>query len=817
MLPSYQYYQMATSALNPKPSPKSLTYIIRDTQHTTSHVLPIQSLCTSTNGSCLYTAGRDGVVSVYDSDYTRTAHIQLHSDWVNEVIPFADTSVVSCSSDLSVKWWNYGRDEHQLIGNHSDYVKCVTGLAQAGLVLSGGLDRQVKLWDVERSVNLSSFSNEQFHSEKAEGKGSVYSICSSKVTGLTAYGDNDGSITLLDPLNGQLIGRFTGHQGAVVRSLQLKDYFLLSGGADGSVRLWDLRTNAELEKWEFDDGNDHKASIWCCYSPQEVYDFSEFYCGDSQGKVTKVNAEDTSREVLTYVSPKGVLSLTSFQGELLSSSMANSDITNHDHPDRSIVGEPGLIKSRLLNDRRHVVTLSTNNEVNCWDIVSFEKSSHELPVNAAFEDVVDSLQTQDILPSWCRVNIKAGQLFVTLSESSFANVEVYGDDLWQYPGLENLDQDTRFNLGKVVLCTLLQVFVRKVLEWDADVRQKRIMEIKGEHIAGSTKTKLTLLTKFGNDNNSNDSSALTTPVDGSPSKEDTDSLKARKRTLSIFGSRRASKSSFTKPNLTSTSVPNSGNYSMSPYPPYNNQQQQQLPSNTYSASPTIPETTPISNPSQTPTQATSRSDTLRPLMAALETTYQSMNSQHLLQTSQLTPPTAAMGTPILPTPRPDLFLLINERSSGDSTTEIVNYAESLHSITKDVLVDELPEWIGNCILYDKVSIKETPKIGFVLVPEETGVDNPLPILRDDTRLSAYTMLRVRKILNYIVEKLDPKLVPEIQEMSKKGSALKPVDWLEVICQGEVVQNGWTLAMVRTRLWKGSGDVKFSYRRTQKSA
>ncbi|KAH3679377.1 hypothetical protein WICPIJ_008627 [Wickerhamomyces pijperi] len=801
-----------------KPSPKSLTYIITDTQHNASHVLPIQSLRTSATGSHLYTAGRDGVVSVYDCSFHRRANIQLHSDWVNEVIPFTETSVVSCSSDLSVKCWDYERGEHQLIGNHSDYVKCVTGLAQAGLVLSGGLDREVKLWDVERCVNLRSFTNE-ISSELdngVEGKGSIYSISSSKITGLTVYGDNDGGISVLDPLNGQLIKRFKGHQGAVVRSLHMKDNFLLSCGADGVVKLWDLRTSGELEKWDFNDSPNQtqRTSIWSCYSPEEVYDFSEFYCGDSRGRITKVDANKNTKTILPYVAPKGVLSLFSFQDQLLSSSMANSDITNHTNPEKSIDGEPGLIKSRLLNDRRHVVTLSTNNEVNLWDIVSFEKSPKKFPANMAFDDVVDSLQTQDILPSWCRVTIKAGQLFVTLNEASFANVEVYGDDLWGYTGLEKLEKDTRFNLGKLVLCSLLQGFVEDVVAWDAVLRHKRIKEITGENIANSsTKGKLSLLTKFGNDysnsSSSNNSSAVTTPTDENSSYEDIDPMKQKKRSLSIFGSRRASKSPLsssaptTKSALLSSSVPNGHGNGNASSPLYNAKQPQQ-------------QTPPGSSSSTDPAET----DNLRPMITALEAKYQSISSQHLLQASQLSPPSLLTGTPILSKPRPDLFLLINERTSSDSTTELVSYSEPLHAITKDALIDSLPAWIGNCILQDKVNLKETPKIGFVLIPEpnpsSTSTLTDLPPLRDDSRLSAYTMLRVSKILCFAVEKLDPKLVSEIQEMNKKSSTLKVEDWLELLCQGDVVPNNWTLAMVRTRMWKGSGDVKFTYRRKVRS-
>ena len=55
-----------------------------------------------------------------------------------------------------------------------------------------------------------------------------------------------------DLLNGEEIGRLRGHVGAV-HCLQVEDHVCLTGGADGSVRLWDLRNVDNDDGWSESD------------------------------------------------------------------------------------------------------------------------------------------------------------------------------------------------------------------------------------------------------------------------------------------------------------------------------------------------------------------------------------------------------------------------------------------------------------------------------------------------------------------------------------------------------------------------------------
>jgi WD40 repeat protein len=79
-------------------------------------------------------------------------------------------------------------------------------------------------------------------SRPLEGHGKpVAAVCVSAEGDLALSGGGDGTVRLWETVTGLLLRTFTGHAGAVTRLALLADGFqALSGGADGTLRLWDL-------------------------------------------------------------------------------------------------------------------------------------------------------------------------------------------------------------------------------------------------------------------------------------------------------------------------------------------------------------------------------------------------------------------------------------------------------------------------------------------------------------------------------------------------------------------------------------------------
>jgi WD repeat-containing protein 48 len=136
------------------------------------------------------------------------------------------------------------------------------------------------------------------------------------------------------------------------------------------------------------------------------------------------------------------------------------------------------------------------------------------------------------------------------------------------------------------------------------------------------------------------------------------------------------------------------------------------------------------------------------------------------------------------------------------------------------------------------------KVSFILHPYE----NTLPSISSpdgNARLNANRMLRAKKIMAYVAERIevppaqvappptttqssvtntDTEAPPSTEthseplssaapptEPSSTESDLRPEEYLELLCQGQVVHPDTTLATLRVHVWRTGGDVVLYYR------
>lgn len=155
-------------------------------------------------------------------------------------------------------------------------------------------------------------------------------------------------------------------------------------------------------------------------------------------------------------------------------------------PDDVIQGRHGLVRCEVLNDRRHVLTLDTEEEIALWDIVQgrclgiFAPDEISLASRKPFDAVSsvsgsgstgsDSVAGADVLefvreriegeiasvPTWCKCDTRVGSLTVHLEEARVFDGEVYADESGAgEPG--GFPTDHRLVLGKWVLRHLFDV------------------------------------------------------------------------------------------------------------------------------------------------------------------------------------------------------------------------------------------------------------------------------------------------------------------------------------------------------------------------
>ncbi|EOD27141.1 hypothetical protein EMIHUDRAFT_100311 [Emiliania huxleyi CCMP1516] len=119
---------------------------------------------------------------------------------------------------------------------HTGAVACVQWFPHdTGAFVSGGYDALVKLWDTNTMSPACDF----------ESAGRVHCVCMSEVASrhnlIAACADGDDrEVVLYDPNVGHAAHRLCGHRGV---PWALAWHHLVSGGSDGSLRLWDIRKN----------------------------------------------------------------------------------------------------------------------------------------------------------------------------------------------------------------------------------------------------------------------------------------------------------------------------------------------------------------------------------------------------------------------------------------------------------------------------------------------------------------------------------------------------------------------------------------------
>ena len=111
-----------------------------------------------------------------------------HTQWVRSVIKLNDTTIVSGSSDTTLRVWNLTNNTSRVLNGHTSYVFSVIKLNETTIV-SGSRDSTLRVWDLTNNT--------------------------SRV--------------------------LRGHTSMVFSVMKLNETTIVSGNADRTLRVWDLR------------------------------------------------------------------------------------------------------------------------------------------------------------------------------------------------------------------------------------------------------------------------------------------------------------------------------------------------------------------------------------------------------------------------------------------------------------------------------------------------------------------------------------------------------------------------------------------------
>jgi WD40 repeat protein len=214
---------------------------------------------------CL-SAGYDATLRLWDVGSARELRrFTGHNGRIQAIAVSPDGRfALSCGCDRSLRLWDLeqGREVRRF-PEHKHWVMCTAFSPDGRLAVSGGFDGAVRLWEVATGREVTAarkgglferlrVSLGRGGEPRFEGHGRAVTAVVFDPTGrrLLSAGA-DGTLRLWDVESGKEVRRFVGHKMSVTAAALSSDgRRALSGGLDHTVRLWDVATGQELHRYD---------------------------------------------------------------------------------------------------------------------------------------------------------------------------------------------------------------------------------------------------------------------------------------------------------------------------------------------------------------------------------------------------------------------------------------------------------------------------------------------------------------------------------------------------------------------------------------
>ncbi|KAI0914632.1 WD repeat-containing protein [Ustulina deusta] len=529
----------------------------------------------------------------------------------------------------------------------------------------------------------------------------------------------------------------------------------------------------------------------------------------------------------------------------------------HHLPEETIEGQNGLVKHKLLNDRRRVLTLDTAGDVLLWDLIRCEVIQRF--GKRHLEDVEPDVNTREAVAPWCSIDTSSGNLTVILEPFNCFDAEMYADELKLEEPVD-FREDQRINLGRWILRYLFSRLIDEEIKRDEAHRQKLNESAEKRLATPHIETPASLLGLVINGHSwnptgspvttprANDSNLLPTPglgigvatpsahLPGVPEKVGTPLSSVDKRSSQT--SRQSGEDYFSN-GISSADAPykvvttpatvepqafeapkspaetkdKEKDGPKSPSTPFGKKFRMGMSfgskktgrsASSNTEKPVVVEEKPEENKSESSSNHEKEvDDSFRGTIQKIRNDYEKQlveNPDQFVET-KITP-SLSSETPVLKLPS-GTKVIIQEETSGGSA-DVYRGTVMTVGVDADIIEEKAPMWLGEVLLTNTIPPKDPVKVSFILHPWQDSL--PSIVATDgNNRLNANRMLRVKKILAYIAERIETP--PEEPD----PNALKPEEYLELYCNDQLLPNTMSLATLRAHVWKGGNDVVLYYK------
>jgi len=191
----------------------------------------------------LLSCSADSTIRLWSLDtWTPLVVYKSHSSpvWDVRFSPFGHY-FVSSSADRTARLWSTPQVAPlRLFVGHDSDVEAVAWHPNGAYVFTaaGGADRTVRMWSLQSGAAVRLFTGHV---------GNCTAVACSKSGKMLASADDRGEILLWDLATGRLTKRMRGHGRGGIWSLDwsVESTVLVSAGADGTVRVWDVAPNKD--------------------------------------------------------------------------------------------------------------------------------------------------------------------------------------------------------------------------------------------------------------------------------------------------------------------------------------------------------------------------------------------------------------------------------------------------------------------------------------------------------------------------------------------------------------------------------------------